>query len=122
MPPNPTAEDMVEVRRAAQRAMATLGPPEAAFSATYDAKRHRVALDITPAANTACVSIHRDVYGYCMPVEGLSFAEVPAPITLYDHTAPRDQLLEYSAMFYHQDNDGVLFLDFIRLATVTAVP
>lgn len=99
--------------------LTALGPPEATLNATYDAEQNRVALHITPAPTTTCVTVQRaDPDGTIRPVERLAYVSVDGPTVLYDWTAPLNQPAQYSVIFFRREGER-LFVDFTREATVT---
>lgn len=98
---------------------ATAGPPEATLNATYDAVNNRVALQVTPAQNTVCVTVQRaDPDGTIRPVPRLAYVTVNGPTDLYDYTAPLNRPAQYSVIFFRREGER-LFVDFTREATVT---
>lgn len=98
---------------------ATAGPPEATLTATYDAVNNRVALQVTPAPNTVCVTVQRDeLDGSTRPVERLAYVSVDGPTVLHDYTAPLNQPAAYSVIFFRREGE-LLFADFTREAAVT---
>jgi hypothetical protein len=100
-------------------ALTALGPPEATLTAMYDAVNNRVALEVTPAPNTACVTIQRDeLDGSTRPVERLAYVSVDGPTVLYDYTAPLNQPADYTVIFFRREGER-LFVDFTRETTVT---
>lgn len=108
MTDNPTVADLL-----------TRGPSSATLNATYDAVNNRVALQVTPAPNTTCVTVQRcGPDGSTRPVERLAYVTVDGPTVLYDYTAPLNRPAQYSVIFYRREGE-LLFVDFTRETTVT---
>ena len=103
----------------AVRDLAAAGPPEATLNATYDAVNNRVALQVTPAPDTTCVTVQRaDKDGTVRPVQRLAYVTVDGPTVLYDWTAPLNRPAQYSVIFFRREGER-LFVDFTREVTVT---
>jgi hypothetical protein len=99
--------------------LTALGPLEATLTATYDAVNNRVALQVTPAANTVCVTVQRaEPDGSVRPVQRLAYVTVDGPTVLHDYTAPLNLLAQYSVIFFRREGE-LLFVDFTRETTVT---